>query len=126
MSMDSNMLVELAAEACDDRKANDIRLLKINEISTIADWILIAEGLSDVQVRAIITNVEKRIKEETDILPLRKEGLNDARWALLDYGDIIINILQPKERKFYDLESFWSNGIKHCFNNNGLVALTNE
>ena len=126
MSMDSNMLVELAAEACDDRKANDIRLLKINEISTIADWILIAEGLSDVQVRAIITNVEKRIKEETDILPLRKEGLNDARWALLDYGDIIINILQPKERKFYDLESFWSNGIIHDFINNKLIALMDE
>ena len=123
MSMDSNMLVELAAEACDDRKANDIRLLKINEISTIADWILIAEGLSDVQVRAIITNVEKRIKEETDILPLRKEGLNDARWALLDYGDIIINILQPKERKFYDLESFWSNGIIYGFINNKLTTL---
>ena len=124
--MDSTKLVELAAEACDDRKANDIKLLKIDEVSTLADWILITEGLSDVQVRAIIINVEKKIKEETDILPLRKEGINDAKWALLDYGDIIINVFQPSERKFYDLESFWSNGIIHTFYNNKLMIQDDE
>ena len=124
--MDSNKLAELAAEACDDRKANDIKLLKIDEVSTLADWILITEGLSDVQVRAIITNIENKIKEETHISPLRKEGINEAKWALLDYGDIIINVFQPSERKFYDLESFWSNGVIHDFINNKLLALMDE
>ena len=124
--MDSNKLAELAAEACDDRKATNIKLLRIDEISTLADWILITEGLSDVQVRAIINNVENKIKEETDILPIRKEGVNDAKWALLDYGDIIINVFQPTERKFYDLESFWSNGILHSFYNNKLLTIKNE
>ena len=119
--MDSNRLVEIAAIACDDRKANDIKLLKIDEVSSIADWILITEGLSDVQVRAIISNVEKAIKQEADISPIRKEGINDAKWALLDYGDIIINVLQPRERKFYDLESFWSNGKIHYFKNNQVI-----
>ena len=113
--MDSHSLALLAAEACDDRKANDIKLLKIDEVSSIADWILITEGLSDVQVRAIVNNVEQRIKEEADILPLRKEGINDAKWALLDYGELIINVLQPKQREYYDLEAFWSNGIQHDF-----------
>ncbi len=121
--MDSTKLVELAAEACDDRKAKDIKIVKIDEVSTLADWILIAEGLSDVQVRAIITNVENKIKLEADILPLRKEGINEAKWALLDYGDIIINVLQTSERKFYDLESFWSNGIIHSFIKNKLITL---
>ena len=124
--MDSNKLAELAAEACDDIKATNIKLLRIDEISTLADWILITEGLSDVQVRAIINNVENKIKEETDILPIRKEGVNDAKWALLDYGDIIINVFQPTERKFYDLESFWSNGILHSFYNNKLLTIKNE
>ena len=123
MFMDSNRLVELAAVACDDRKASDIKLLKIVEVSTIADWILIAEGLSDVQVRAIVNNIEKTIKQEADLSPLRKEGVNEAKWALLDYGDIIINVLQPRERQFYDLESFWSNGIIHQFTNNQLIEL---
>jgi len=124
--MDSSFLVELAAVACDDIKAGDIKLLKVDEVSSIADWILITEGLSDVQVRAIVNNVEKTLKEEANILPLRKEGINEARWALLDYGDLIINVLQPTERKFYDLESFWSNGIIHDFSNNQLTALKNE
>ena len=56
MFMDSNRLVELAAVACDDRKAGDIKLLKVDKVSSIADWILITEGLSDVQVRAIVNN----------------------------------------------------------------------
>ena len=126
MFMDSNGLVELAAFACDDRKAGDIKLLKVDEVSSIADWILITEGLSDVQVRAIINNVEKKLREEANILPLRKEGINEAKWALLDYGDFIINVFQPNERKFYDLESFWSNGIIHNFSNNKLILLKNE
>ena len=119
--MDSNFLVKLAAGACDDIKAGNIKLLKVDEVTSIADWILITEGFSDVQVRAIVNNVEKTLKEEADILPLRKEGINDAKWALLDYGDLIINVLQPNERKFYDLESFWSNGIIHDFTNNNLI-----
>ena len=124
--MDSSLLVELAAVACDDIKAGDIKLLKVDKVTSIADWILITEGLSDVQVRAIINNVEKTLKEEADISPLRKEGINEAKWVLLDYGDLIINVLQPTERKFYDLESFWSNGIIHNFSNNQLTVLKNE
>ena len=60
--------------------------------------------------------------EEADLLPIRMEGINEAKWALLDYGDLIINVFQPNERKFYDLESFWSNGIIHDFTNNKLTA----
>ncbi len=126
MFMDSNLLIELAANACDDRKAGDIKLLKVDEVSSIADWILITEGLSDVQVRAIVNNVEKILREEADLLPLRKEGINEGKWALLDYGDLIINVFQPAQRKFYDLESFWSNGIIHSFVNNKLIALKDE
>ena len=121
--MDNSRLIELAAGACYDRKAEDIKLLKVDQVSSIADWILITEGLSDVQVRARVNNVEKTLKEEADLLPLRKEGINEAKWALLDYGDLIINVFQPYERKFYDLESFWSNGIFHGFINNQLIVL---
>ncbi len=124
--MDNFRLVKLAALACDDIKAGNIKLLKVDKVSSIADWILITEGLSDVQVRAIVNNVEKTLKLEADISPIRKEGINEAKWALLDYGDLIINVMQPNERKFYDLESFWSNGIIHDFTNNKLIALKDE
>ena len=96
--MDSNRLVELAAVACDDRKAGDIKLLKVDKVSSIADWILITEGLSDVQVRAIVNNVEKTIREEAHLLPLRKEGINEAKWALLDYGCLLYTSPSPRDR----------------------------
>tara|TARA_B100000674_G_scaffold479493_1_gene477966 strand:+ start:80 stop:454 length:375 start_codon:yes stop_codon:yes gene_type:complete len=124
--MDSCRLIELAAVACDDRKAQDIKLLKVDQVSSIADWILITQGLSDVQVRAIVNNVEKTLRDEAEIIPLRKEGTNEAKWALLDYGDLIINVFQPKERKFYDLESFWGNGVIYDFVDNKLIALKDE
>ena len=124
--MDSCRLIELAAVACDDKKAQDIKLLKVDQVSSIADWILITQGLSDVQVRAIVNNVEKTLRDEAEIIPLRKEGTNEAKWALLDYGDLIINVFQPKERKFYDLESFWGNGVIYDFVDNKLIALKDE
>ncbi len=111
--MDSKDLAELAAEACDDRKAKNIQLIRINEVSSLADWIIVAEGLSDVNVRAIINSIEDKLKIKANRLPLRKEGFNEAKWALLDYGELIINILQPYERQYYDLEAFWSHGQKH-------------
>ena len=108
--MDSKVLVLMAAKACGEKKAKEIRLININKVSYISDWILIAEGLSDVQVRSISNFVEIELRENANIEPIRKEGVNEAKWALLDYGDLIINIFQPEIRKFYDLESYWSNG----------------
>jgi len=108
--MDSKLLVLMAARACDEKKAKEIKVININKVSYISEWILIAEGLSDVQVRSITNSVEMELKENANIEPIRKEGINEAKWALLDYGDLIINIFQPEIRKFYDLESFWSNG----------------
>ena len=98
MFMDNKSLVLIAAKACDEKKAKDIK-----------------EGLSDVQVRSITNSVEGELREKAKIEPIRKEGINEAKWALLDYGDLIINIFQPEIRKFYDLESFWSNGDNLAF-----------
>ena len=108
--MDNKELALIAAKACDNKKAREIKIINIDKVSYISDWILIAEGLSDVQVRSITNYVEEELKILAQIEPLRKEGINEAKWALLDYGDLIINIFQPEIRKFYDLESFWSNG----------------
>ena len=108
--MDNKLLVLMAAKACDIKKAQEIKLIKIDKVSYISEWILIAEGLSDVQVRSITNSVEVELREKAKIEPIRKEGVSEAKWALLDYGDLIVNIFQPEIRKFYDLESFWSNG----------------
>lgn len=108
--MDSEVLAALAAEACDDRKASDIQLIRVDEVSSLADWMVIAGGLSDVQVKAIARSVEDRLENDAQRIPLRKEGLNEGKWALLDYGELIVHVLQPNERRYYDLEAFWSHG----------------
>ena len=108
--MDNKTLVLIAARACDEKKAKDIKLINIDKVSFISQWIIIAEGLSDVQVRSITNSVEGELRQKANIEPIRKEGINEAKWALLDYGDLIVNIFQPDIRKFYDLEAFWSNG----------------
>jgi|MGYP001157089122 ribosome-associated protein len=113
--MDSQQLADLAAEACDDRKASDIRLIRVDEVSSLADWMVIAGGQSDVQVRAIARSVEDRLETEAERLPLRKEGVQEGRWALLDYGEVIVHVLMPDERGYYDLEAFWSHGKTRAF-----------
>ena len=112
---DSKALALLAADACDDRKATDIVLIRVEEISSIADWFVIASGFTDVQVRAMARSVEDKLEEHTGRLPLRKEGQNEGRWVLLDYGEVIVHCLTPDERRYYDLESFWGHGEKESF-----------
>jgi ribosome-associated protein len=107
---DSRALALLAAEACDDRKAVDIRLIRVDEVSSLADWFVICSGLTDVQVRAIARSVEDSLEQESGRLPLRREGQSEGRWVLLDYGELIVHVLTPQERSYYDLESFWGHG----------------
>jgi ribosome-associated protein len=107
---DSAALARLAAEACDDRKAVDIRLIGVDAVSSLADWFVICSGLSDVQVRAIARSVEDRLETDAQRLPLRREGQSEGRWVLLDYGEVIVHVLTPNERTYYDLESFWGHG----------------
>ena len=107
---DSRTLALLAAEACDDRKAVDIRLIRVDEVSSLTDWFVICSGLTDVQVRAIARSVEDSLELEAARLPLRREGQSEGRWVLLDYGELIVHVLTPQERSYYDLESFWGHG----------------
>lgn len=108
--MDSEQLAQLAAEACDDRKGVDIRLIRVDEVSSLADWFVICSGLSDVQVRAIARSVEDRLELEAARLPRGKEGQREGHWVLLDYGELIVHVLTARDREYYDLEAFWGHG----------------
>ncbi|WP_293156846.1 MULTISPECIES: ribosome silencing factor [unclassified Microcoleus] len=100
-------LILTAAAAADDRKAVDIVLLGVAEVSYLADYFAIVTGFSNVQVRAISQAIADQVEEEWGRLPLRTQGLSDASWVVMDYGDVIIHILKPQEREFYNLEAFW-------------------
>jgi ribosome-associated protein len=97
----------MAAEAADDRKAEDILVIAVGEVSVLADYFVVATGRSKAQVRAIANNIKIKISEEFQREPIRSAGESDAGWILQDYGDVIIHIMMPTEREFYGLEAFW-------------------
>jgi ribosome-associated protein len=100
-------LIMTVAQAAEDRKAVDIVLLRVAEVSYLADYFAIVTGFSNVQVRAISQAIADQVEEEWQRLPLRTQGLSDASWVVMDYGDAIVHILKPQEREFYNLEAFW-------------------
>lgn len=105
---DSSLQLALAAiQAADDRKGGDLTLLRVTEVSLLADYFVIATGYSKAQVRAIAGSVADKLEEELRRAPLHTEGMAEATWVLQDYGDVIVHTLMPNERDFYDLEAFW-------------------
>jgi ribosome-associated protein len=97
----------IAARAADDRKADNILMLCVSEVSYLADYFVIVTGFSQVQLRAISQAISDQVEIELERLPLRVEGQREGNWVLMDYGDVIIHILSPEGRDFYKLESFW-------------------
>ncbi len=104
----SQALALTIAQAAEDRKAGDIVLLKVAEVSYLSDYFAIVTGFSRVQVRAIAGAIEEKVEKELQRLPIRIEGKTEGNWVLQDYGDVIVHIMMPKEREFYNLEAFWS------------------
>ncbi|NJL97682.1 MAG: ribosome silencing factor [Synechococcaceae cyanobacterium SM2_3_2] len=97
-----------AVEAASDRKAGEILLLDVQDISTLADYFLLVTGYSTTQVRAIANAIQDKLLEQESQTPRHIEGLQSSTWILLDYSDVIIHVLTPQEREFYDLDTFWS------------------
>ena len=95
-----------AAEAALDKKAQDIVLLEVAQVTSYADYFLICSGRSAIQVKAIVTSIEQQLKER-GIRPLHIEGQTEARWVLLDYDELIIHVFHEEARGFYDLERLW-------------------
>jgi ribosome-associated protein len=95
-----------AVEIALDKKAKDTVILELKDLSTIADYFVICSGDNPAQIRAIAEAIQESFSKDS-ILPLGKEGLNSARWVLIDYGDIVINIFNEETRAYYDLEKLW-------------------
>ncbi|EOC99805.1 ribosome silencing factor [Caldisalinibacter kiritimatiensis] len=96
-------------KAGDDKKAFDIKVLNISEITNIADYFIIFSGNSDRQVISIANAIEDQMKE-AGYMVSNKEGNRTGRWVLLDYGDIVVHVFHKEEREFYNLERIWVDG----------------
>lgn len=100
-------LVRQIVIAADERKGDNISLLKVEGISTLADYFVIITGFSRVQVRAIAGAIADQVEEHLQRNPRRVEGGMESSWVLIDYIDVVVHIQMPSEREFYNLEAFW-------------------
>lgn len=105
--MTSLELSREAARLLDQKKARDIKVLKIKEISTLGDYFVVASGSSTTQVKAMADELEFRLKEQ-GVTPKRVEGYQSAAWIVLDYYDVIIHLFYEETRQFYSLERLWN------------------
>ncbi len=91
-----------------EKKAYNVRLLEVKGLSSLTDYLLIASGRSDRQVQAIAEGVRLGLKQDHATAPLAVEGMNEGRWVLIDYGDVMVHVFQEPIREFYDLDGLWS------------------
>ena len=106
---DSKEMTTIAIRALEDRKAEDIRVIDITDVSVIADYFIIASGTNALQVQALSDSVEEALGK-AGYEPRHIEGYRSANWILMDYNDIIVHIFSDEQRIFYDLERIWRDG----------------
>src|SRR5581483_985358 len=103
---DSRRMAVAAARAAGSKQAADIVILDVHDLIVITDFFVIATGTSDRQVKTIVEEVEKALRE-TGMKPLRREGETEAQWVLLDYVDVVVHVFSKEQREYYDLERLW-------------------
>lgn len=105
----SKEMARLACEALADKKAQDIKIINIEEVSVLADYFIIASGSNRSQIQAMADNVEEFLHKAGYQLR-QTEGYHTASWILMDFGDLIVHVFDSENRLFYDLERIWRDG----------------
>ena len=102
-------MAEIAVKALDSKKGKEIRLIRIDKITTLAEYFVICTGTSNTQINALCDAVEKELTEKGEE-PLHREGYRCGTWVLLDYGCVVVHVFNDEARKFYSLEHLWADG----------------
>lgn len=105
----STEMAKMAVLALEDKKAEDIKILDISELSVIADYFIIAGGTNKSQIQALCDNVCEKLGR-AGYPERQKEGYDTANWVLIDFGDVIVHIFDKENRLLYDLERIWRDG----------------
>lgn len=105
--MDSLQLATRLAQVLDKKKATEVKVLKVRDLTVLTDYFVIASGSSSTQVKALAEEAEFQL-EQQGVKPLRTEGYDSKSWILLDYGTVIVHVFYPEARDFYDLEHLWA------------------
>lgn len=104
--MDLEAMKQAIVAALEDIKAKDIAVLDVSKLTSMADYMIIASADSNRQTRALSSNVQEKLKER-DMPPIGVEGEDNGEWVLVDFGAIVVHIMQPAIREYYSLEELW-------------------
>lgn len=105
---DSDKLIEVITDALLDKKAEDITVLDVNKLTTLADKFVICHANTDVQIKAIADGVNKETKEKLNEKAWKEEGRETRRWVILDYVNVVVHIFKKELREYYALERMWN------------------
>lgn len=105
---DSEKLIDVITEALIDKKAEDITVLDVHDLTTLADKFVICHAQTDVQIKAIADNVNKETKEQLNEKAWKEEGRDTRRWVILDYVNVVVHIFKKELREYYALEKMWN------------------
>lgn len=105
----AKLIVKKAYDALNDKKGEDIKIIEIGKLSTVADYFIIANGSNAPHVESLVDNVEEELLKE-NIHAERVEGVKSSGWILMDYNDVIVHVFSKEDRLFYDLERIWRDG----------------
>ena len=105
--MDSKRLVQLCRGFADNKKAKDIVVLDVRKLSSVTDFFVIASGISEPHLRAVLEEITDRLRKEHDVRPRAVDGTVHGAWVVLDFFDVIVHLMRADVRERYDLESLW-------------------
>ncbi len=103
----SPVLVAQAVDAMADKRASDVTVIDLREVSSMADFFVIATGESDLQVKAIANGIMDQIEEACEETPWKREGMDHLQWVVLDYVDVVVHIFLPEKREHYRIDRLW-------------------
>jgi len=101
-------LLKKVISVLQDKKAVDIEVIKVQDITSLTDYMVICTGTSSTQIKALAGAIEEKVEDEFNLH--HKEGYSSANWILLDYVDVVVSIFHPESRSFYNLDKIWSDG----------------
>jgi ribosome silencing factor RsfS/YbeB/iojap len=105
--MDSKKLALLCRELADNRKAEDIIVLNVRELSSVTDYFVIASGTSEPHLRAVVDEITEKLREDFNLRPKAVDGAFATGWVVLDFFDVIVHVMRQDVRERYDLETLW-------------------
>ena len=110
--MDSKKLAGLCRDYADNKKAENIVILDVRDLSSVTDFFVIASGTSEPHLRAIVGELTDRLREEHEVRPMRTDGSMQGAWVILDFFDVIVHVMRQDARERYDLEGLWGDAAR--------------